>query len=493
MGKPGRSHAGGLICTLVLVMLLGSSFILLPPAAAAPGDLLAPVYADDDWWNMTWSGEHLVPAKVEDYPIEFTHVQGWLRFTVDGTTSYLGEVAWVMKVSGEVRLTGEWSSTSETGTSSMDADVTGREYRSTEDLALLGSSISYSGNTEVATKAGPENYDMVIWENRTLDSPMRMLLFPVPIATLPKENHTVMMRVDFEVGPFASHRIERWQYRSTYMGLDDVQGSDITFTNQHRFAIMGNVTIGEERTPFERSIYFESLPRKAVTVDQVRDLEVRTYDLSQSTGHPDLVVADGEFNVTDYFPPEGSEVNFTATVHNLGAMKVISVVVDLWAALDKDRPVRQNTTTIASIEPNREAVVHFNWSADQVGEWEFFLRVDPINIITEAREDNNEANLVLEVIYDTPKPNVYVVEDGIALDPPSPVSNRTALQITVTVGNEGPGVARNVTVDLYLGEPGSGGVLIGWRETIDEIPAGESRKAWINWGANVPGNLNIWA
>lgn len=493
MGKPGRSHARGLRCTIVLVMLLGSSFILLPPAAAAPGDLRAPVYADDDWWNMTWSGEHLVPAKVEDYQIEFTDVQGWLKFTVDGTTSYLGEVAWVMKVNGKVRLTGEWSSGSETGTSVMDAQVNGREYRSAGDLALLGSSISYSGNTEVATNTGPENYDMVIWENRTLDAPMRMLLLPVPIATLPKETHTVVMMVNFEVGPFAYQRAERWQYVSAYRGLDDVQGSDITFTNQHRFAIEGNVTVGEERTPFDRSIYFESLPRKTVTVDQVRDLEVRTYDLSQSTGHPDLVVADGEFNVTDYFPPEGSEVNFTGTVHNLGVTKVLSVVVDLWAALDEDRPVRQNTTTIASIEPNEGAVVHFNWTGDQVGEWEFYLRVDPINIITEAREDNNEAELVLSVIYDTPKPNLYVVEDGIALDPPSPVSNRTALRITVTVGNEGPGVAHNVTVDLYLGEPGSGGVVIGWRETIDEIPAEESRKVWINWGADVPGNHNIWA
>ncbi|NIP34797.1 MAG: hypothetical protein GWN18_07620, partial [Thermoplasmata archaeon] len=68
-----------------------------------------------------------------------------------------------------------------------------------------------------------------------------------------------------------------------------------------------------------------------------------------------------------------------------------------------------------------------------------------------------------------------------------------AVKITVTVGNDGPGFANNVTVDLYAGEPGNGGVKIGWRDTIDVIPPGETRKAWINWGANIPGNLMIWA
>jgi hypothetical protein len=473
--------------------LLGSSFIILPPAAAAPGDLVAPVYSDGDWWNNSWEGDHSLLGQAGDYAVEFKEVDGWLKFVVGGTTSHLGKVAWVMEVTGRVRLSGDWTGEEDEGETSLEATVAGTEYRSTEDLAFLGSTMSYSGNVEIATMTGPEHFDMVIWENITLDRPLRMLLFPVPIATLPNETHSVSVRHSYESGTFAAQRDLVWTYNSAYTGLDNVQGKDITFNDQHTFHVVGNVTEGEEQTPVDLRVYYERTPRKAVTVDGSRDLEVATYQVSIVAPHPDLVVADGEFNVTDYEPTVGEEVNFTATVHNLGNMEVLSIVVELWASLDDDRAERQNATTLDSILSNENRVVHFNWSSEDIGLWTFFLRVDPTNTITENREDNNEAELQLVVAPDVPLPNLYVVEEGIEFDPPSPVSNRTAITITVTVGNDGIGIASNVTVDLYLGEPGAGGFLIGWRDTIDVIPPGETRKAWINWGADVPGNQHVWA
>ncbi len=481
------------MCTLVLLTLLGSGLILTPPAGAAHGDLVAPVYSDGDWWNNTWEGEHTVLAKAGKYEVGFELVDGWLRYTVDGTTSQLGTVSWVMNVNGRVRLTGDWSSGSETGTTTLEATVRGTEYRSSEDLALLGYQFSYSGNLEIATMTGPEYFDVTIHENVTLDRPLRILLFPIPIAKLPNETHAVNVRYNFESGTYIAQRVERWSYEAAYKGLQDVQGGDATFVDQHTFSVVGNVTVDETRTPIDLNLYYEKSPRKTVTVDQSRSMTLRSYQVSPAIANPDLVLADGEFNVTDYTPIEGSEINFTGTVHNLGNLEVLSVNVELWASLDDDRPVRQNSTRILSMEAYERTMVHFNWTASEVGQWEFFLRVDPTNTITETREDNNEASLVLVVEYSIPKPNLYVVDNGIVMDPPSPVSNRTAIKITVTVGNEGPGVANNVTVDLYLGDPGAGGIKIGWRDTIDVIPAGDTRKAWINWGANVPGNLVIFA
>lgn len=493
MGKTGRSRARGLMCTLVLVMLVGTGLIVSPPARAAPGDLVPPVYSDGDWWNVTWDGPHRVIAKAGAYDVGYQNVDGWLRYTVDGTTSQLGKVAWVMKATGRVLLSGDWSSGTLTGSTTMEATVSGVEYRSTEDLALLGRQFSYSGELEIATKTGPEFFTMTIYENVTLDRPLRMLLFPVPIAKLPIETHVVNVRHSFESGSFAAQMVESWSYRSAYVGLEDVQGSVVTFMGQNTFSIVGNVTAGESKTPMAIKLYYEKSPRKAVTIDQVMGMEVRSYQVSPSVAHPDLVIADGEFNVTDYNPTEGSEVTLTDTVHNLGNMEVLSVNVELWASLDDDRPVRQNSTMLPSIGANGEVVLHFNWTSAQVGQWEFFLRVDPANTITETREDNNEARLLMAVRYDIPKPNLYVVEDGMVTDPPSPVNYRTTIRITVNVGNDGPGVANNVSVDLYVGNPAAGGVKIGWRDTIDVIPPGETRKAWINWGANLPGNLLIFA
>lgn len=492
MGKPGRWQTRGLMCTLVIAMMLASSLVVTTPAEAAAGDLAAPVLSDGDWWNYTWKGPHAVPAKAGPYELEFDTVQGWLKFRVDGTTSKLGRVSWVVKMTGRVRLAGGWTSGSETGDTEMTCQVSGIEHWGTEDLAHLGSSISYTGSLEISTQSGPSTYDLVIWENMTLSAPLRLMTFPVPIAKFPSEQHSVAVRTSFESGTFAEVREEAWEYRATYRGLSDVQGSQMTYVNQHRFQVVGNVTSGQSRTPIDRSLYFESTPRKAFTVSQVRGLEVQSYELSQTPTNPDLVVASGEFNVTDYRPREGEEVNFTATVHNLGVREVSSVTVELWAGLDDDRPGRQNSTLIKSIMGNQRAVVHFNWTADQVGKWDFFLRVDPTNYVAETRENNNEATLTLVVVYNIPKPNLYVAADKVTLDPPSPVHNRTAVKITATIGNEGPGDARNVTVDMFVGEPGSGGVRIGWRVTIDHIPAAQTRSAWINWGADVPGNLHIW-
>jgi hypothetical protein len=473
-------------------MLLGSSLFFLSPVAAAPGDLVAPVYSDGDWWNATWEGDHILLGQAGEYEIEFEEAEGWLKFVVGGTTSHLGKVAWVMEVTGKVRFTGDWKGDSEVGTTTLDATVSGTEYRSTEDLALLGSSTSYSGEVEIATMTGPKHYDMTVWENITLNRPFRLLLLPVPIATLPYENQSVSIMHNYESGTFVAQRQVRWDYNSAYIGLDSVQGKDITFSDQHTFHVRGNVTEGEERSPVDLKVYFEKTPRKAVTVDRIRDLEIGTYQVSVAAPHPDLVVADGEFNVTDYEPTSGKEVNFTGTVHNLGNRDVLSIVVELWASLDEDRAERQNSTTLDDIPANGKRVVHFNWSSEDVGLWTFYLRIDPTNSITENREDNNEAELQLLVKHDIPLPNLYVVEEGIVFDPPSPVTNRTAITITVTVGNDGVGIAENVSVDLYLGEPGQNGTIIGWRDTIDTIPPGETRKAWINWGANAPGNQVIW-
>ncbi len=478
---------------MVLVALLIASplFIALPVNGAA-GDLVAPVYTDDDWWNYTVSGSFYLPSSVDGYEVDFANAQGWMRYEVDGTTSYLGEVAWILKVTGSLYLTGGWAGNSEKGDTSMEAEVTGREWRSVADLALLGSSTLFTGPLGIATMTGPLDYNMTVGENMTMDAPLRMLLFPVPIAQFPEEEHTVTMTRVFTTGSVEETRVEVWDYAATYRGLSDVQGASITFSDQNRFDVKGNVTVDENPSAFEGSIYFENHPRKAVTVDRVRNMEMVNYHISQATIQPDLVVGEGGFNSTHYYPIEGIEINISGTVHNLGTRDVMDVSVELWGSLNGEMAYRQNHTRIHTIASNDKAIVHWNWTAEEIGEWEFTLRVDPANTVTEAREDNNDVSMLVWVVPFAPRPNLIVGDEGITLDPPSPVHNRTAVKITVAISNVGDGAAGNVTVDFYLGPPGAGGVPIAWRETIDYIPSGETRTAWINWAADIPGPQEIW-
>jgi hypothetical protein len=374
----------------------------------------------------------------------------------------------------------------------LEANVSGQEMRAIDDLSMVGSSMSYSGPLEISTKTGPEDFNVTIWENRTLNAPLRLMIFPVPVAKFPKEQHQVKISSTYQTGSFIKTVVEEWDYTSTYRGLDDVQSGYITYQDQHRFEVVGNVTVGEEKEIFNRSIYYDQRPRKSATVDRVNGLELYTYTVEAVQDNPDLIVAETEFNVTDYRPRKGIVVNFTATVHNLGDTPLLSVEVELRAAREDDLPMKVNKTTIGEIEGLGSAMVHFNWTAEEIGVWEFKVRVDPYNTINEEREDNNEAILELEVVPDAPRPNLYMEDGDLILEPQSPLQNRTAAQITAVVRNEGPGPAYNVTLDFYLGKPGSGGVQIGWREKIETVPAGQSKSAWITWYANVPGHREIW-
>jgi len=478
---------------MVLVALMVSSplFIALPVDGAA-GDLVAPAYTDGDWWNYTVSGSIDLPSRADVYEVDFDKAQGWLRHEVDGTTSYLGKVAWIMKVTGSLYLTGSWIGNSEVGDTSMEAEVTGREWRSVEDLALLGSSTQYTGPLEIATMTGPLDFNMTIGENMTMDTPLRMLLFPVPIAQFPREEHTVTVTREFTTGDDMETLVEVWDYASTYRGLADIQGNSISYTGQNRFDIKGNVTVDEDRSAFEGSIYFENHPRKAITVDRVRNMEVVNYHISQAIIQPDLVVGEGGFNSTHYYPIEGTEINITGTVHNLGTRDVMDISIELWGSLNGEIASRQNHTRVHSIVSNDKVIVHFNWIAEEIGEWELSLRVDPANTVTEAREDNNIVSMTVLVVPFSPRPNLVVEDGGITLDPPSPVHNRTTVTITVTITNTGEGVAENVTVDFYLGQPGAGGEQISLRESILFIPSQESRTAWTNWAVEQPGSQEIW-
>jgi hypothetical protein len=478
---------------MTLIVVLGALAFTAPPAQAIPGDLYGPILNDGDWWNYTLSRSTSMPSQVGDYGLEFKDSRGWLRYEVDGTTSHMDNVAWVMKVTGVIHLTGDWHGVEDSGTASMDANVSGTEWRGINDLAYLGSTLSYNGGVEIATMEGPEYFNITLWENTTLSAPLRMMLFPVPVAQFPEEHHEVHVTVIHQTDLFARVREEAWEYNATYRGLADVQGEFLTFNNQHRFDVLGNITVDEETTPIDSSLYFETMPRKAVTVDLLLQTELVMYHVDQTTTKPDLLVAQNEFIASHPEPTEGIEVNFSLVVHNLGTNEVLDIQVQLWASFMQELPSQVNGTTIFSIPGQDSVRVHFNWSADEIGPWKFFVRADPFNTISEVRETNNEASMELEVVPFAPRANLFMEPGDTTLDPPSPLQNRTAVSITTSVHNEGPGDAYNVTVDWFLGRPGSGGIPIGGRETIEFIPAEESRSVSIFWVADVPGTQEIWA
>ncbi len=77
------------------------------------------------------------------------------------------------------------------------------------------------------------------------------------------------------------------------------------------------------------------------------------------------------------------------------------------------------------------------------------------------------------------KPNLSISSNDITFLNPTPTAGET-ITITANVKNSGPGVADNVTVQFYDGDPLAGGVLIGER-TITSIGAFGSSQASISY------------
>ena len=490
--KRGPARASRAAVAVIMAALL----LLTWPGTgvtAAPGDVPPPIYADGDWWNYTVGAEHPLPMEMDGYDVGLNWSTGNLRYTVSGTEGVLGRVAWRMAVGGMMRLSGTWKGTGGSGDASLDAAVGGVEWRSAADLAFLGSSLVLSGRLEIATMTGPVYYNVTVHENTTVSLPLRLMTFPIPLQTPPKERHVVDVTRTYETGGSSERRDEEWNYTLEYKGISDVAGSTITFVNQHQFRVVGNVTVGGKATKLAASIYYDAPTRKAVTVDGLRGMEIVDFFVDASAVDPDLLVIPNEFHSSNLTPRDGTNVTFTVIVHDMGQRDVLQARVELWGAPSGGLQSMVNFTTVERVPSNGKVTVSMNWTARDLGEWTFTVRVDPYNIVQEEREYNNEATLALEVVRLFYQPNLYVSSEDLVLDPPSPVDNRTAVYITLTVLNQGPGVALNVTVDWYLGHPSLGGFPIGWRNTFEVVPSGRSALAWINWVADMPGAHDVYA
>jgi hypothetical protein len=492
-----QSKCGPVRASRAAVAVIMAALLLLTwpgtGVTAAPGDVLPPIHADGDWWNYTVRAEHPMPLSMDGYDVNLNWSTGHLRYTVSGTEGVLGRVAWRMAVGGMMRLSGLWKDKSGSGDANLDATVGGVEWRSAADLAFLGSAVVLTGRLEIATMTGPVYYNVTVFENTTVNLPLRLMTFPIPLQTPPKERHVVDVTRTYEAGGHSQRRVEGWNYTLEYKGISDVLGSTITFVNQHQFRVIGNVTVDGKATKLAASLYFDAPTRKTVTVDGLRGMEVVDFMVDASAVDPDLVVIPIEFHAGNLTPREGTNVTFTAVVHNMGQRDVLQARVELWGAPSGGLQNQANFTTIERVPSNGKVTVAMNWTARELGEWTFTVRVDPFNYVQEEREYNNEATLALEVVRLYYQPNLYVSSDDLVLDPPSPVDNRTAVHITLSVLNQGPGNALNVTVDWYLGHPSLGGTPIGWRNTFEAIPSGRSAIAWINWVADVPGAHEVYA
>src|SRR6185295_4042210 len=188
---------------------------------------------------------------------------------------------------------------------------------------------------------------------------------------------------------------------------------------------------------------------------------------------PDLAIATADLTVTPAQPAAGQSATASATVRNLGT-KAGSALVELF-----DGDPAMGGTLIGSqtvnLQPGASAVVSQGFTA---GAQSFVVVavVDRAGALAELDEANNTARRYLRDL-----PDLAVGFDNFDMSPAAPQAG-DPVQGLVTVRNAGTLAATNVQVEVFDGEPGSGGTAV-FSDRIASIQAGGNRSVSFTWTA----------
>jgi uncharacterized repeat protein (TIGR01451 family) len=188
---------------------------------------------------------------------------------------------------------------------------------------------------------------------------------------------------------------------------------------------------------------------------------------------PDLAIAAADLTVTPAQPTPGQSATASATVRNLGT-KAGSALVELF---DGD-PALGGTllkTQTVNLQPGASAVVSQVFTAG-VQSFVIVAVADRAGALAELDEANNMARRYLRDL-----PDLAVGVDNFDVSPAEPQSG-DPVQGLVTVRNAGTLAATNVQVEVFDGEPGSGGTPV-FAGRIASIPAGGNRSVSFTWSA----------
>jgi len=178
----------------------------------------------------------------------------------------------------------------------------------------------------------------------------------------------------------------------------------------------------------------------------------------------------------------GLPVTITATVHNLGGANATDVRV----RFHDGPPSGSNQIGGDQVLPFVErffgsAIASVVWTAGPIGTRDIWVVVDPLDAISEKREDNNAANAPLEV---RPlEPDLVVTASDLSLSPPPPYVVGASVQVTATVRNVGDAPS-GATIARFTEEAVPPATPFGGDQSLPSIPAGGQALASVTWTAS---------
>jgi len=204
---------------------------------------------------------------------------------------------------------------------------------------------------------------------------------------------------------------------------------------------------------------------------------------------PDPRIGAGDVTIVPSPPlAEGSVATVSARVTNVGLANATAIVVRFY---DGDpgaggTPIGGDQI-IPQLNVSEAQNLSVPWTAAPLGTHALFAVADPDGAIPEMDEGNNRGNA-----------SALVSRSDLALTA-ADIRPRGVLQegvpgvLDVDVHNTGAVNASGVRVDLYLGDPGQGGVPVDAPQTMPLVAAGGNATASFNWTPAGPGNFVLFA
>jgi subtilase family serine protease len=174
---------------------------------------------------------------------------------------------------------------------------------------------------------------------------------------------------------------------------------------------------------------------------------------------------------TPELPSPGQTVDALVKVANMGGMGAGNVIVRLY--MDGGLIGEQTITTIGSLQSQTLIFTLQNLSS---GLHEITATVDPDNTIIEGDETNNSLTDSIEI---KERVDLIASNSGIYFSNSNPKEGET-IYIAALIFNGREGVANNVLVRLFDGDPNTGGTQIGTDQVIPTITGGGTGQTeWI--------------
>lgn len=192
------------------------------------------------------------------------------------------------------------------------------------------------------------------------------------------------------------------------------------------------------------------------------DLEILAEDLSLSR-NPAVV---------------GTDVLVTATVRNRGTVVAPTSVVRYSVSDGTTTEVIRELT--ASIGPGGTVEQSFPWRVDRAGDLTLIAEADPLNLVPEVDESNNEGMFPFQATALT-EPNLTLAAADLAFGP-DPALEGAAVELSILLRNTGGTDLASTTVAFYDGDPASGGGLLG-EVTTGPVASGEDVPVTFSWPA----------